>query len=111
MAPYWDNNLLYLHDLRDGTVRKTRLEIPALVLARLSDGRLLGVSGNDGPLTVFDSSGTVVARCRAPGMLPTVWQETDRICIVQIRGPDSHGLVSPETLDAMSVHVWRLDPA
>lgn len=108
---FTDPRAVELYDLETGGYEKLRLEIPALVMARLSDGRLLGVNEKQTLLTVFDRSGTVAARCSVPGMLTSVWQEADRICIVEMRGPNSHGFVSPETLDAMSVHVWRLDPA
>lgn len=104
-----DPRAVELYDLKTGGYETLRLEVPALLLKRLEDGRMLGINEKQTLMTVFDPDGKVAARCHV-GPIGGVWQEADRTCVVELRGPDSYGLVSPETLDAMSVHVWRLDP-
>ncbi len=108
---YVDPRSVELYNLETGGYEKLRLEIPALILARLADGRLLGINEKQTHLTVFDNSGAVAARCSVPGMLTSVWQEDDQICIVEARETDSPGQAFPEMMDEKSIHVWRLDPA
>ena len=69
---FLDARAVELYDLKTGCYEKLRLEVPALVLERLRDGRLLGVNEKQTLLTVFDSSGKVVARCHMQGVIGDV---------------------------------------
>lgn len=85
-SAFWEQRFrdlgsVFFHDLRDGTVRKTHLEIPAYVTAVLSDGRILAVNGSGNSLVVFDREGRVLSRCSAGGTLGKVWQEAERVCL------------------------------
>ena len=109
----WSGYDLSRYDLRTGERREVALEIPAYVLALLPDGRLLGVNEKQNRLTVFDSTGRVISRHTAlrPGMFLRTRIDTGRICVLELRAPETGGLISEELFEAASLHVWRLDPA
>ena len=110
---YFGDQILRLYDLRTGSCREIRPEIPVYVHALLPDGRFLGVNEVQNRLTVFDPTGRVISRHKAlgDGAFTRVRAEEDRILILEIRAPHTHGYVSNELFEATSFHVWRLDPA
>lgn len=105
------NGAFPLIDLRSGQRSERKLEIPAFAVSLLPDGRILGMNERQNSLIVFDREGTVTARCRVPGLISRVLTEEGRVCIAEIRGPDTGGLVYDALFDEMTTHVWRLDPA
>lgn len=107
---YWDLRSVYFHDLRDGSITRTPLEIRSYVCTALPDGRILGVNEKQNSLIVFDREGQVAARCTVPGMLRALRVEADRVCLVELRGDDPFGLICRESVAASHFHVWRLDP-
>ena len=98
------------YDLQNGESRKTPLEIPAFVISVLPDGRILGVNEKQNKLTVFDKEGIVIARCSVPGMISRALIEDDKVYLIEIRGPDTHGFIYDALFDETSTHIWRLDP-
>ena len=98
------------YDLQSGESRKTTLEIPAYPILVLPDGRILGINEKLNKMTVFDKEGIVVARCSVPGMICRAFLENGNVYLVEVRGPDTHGLVYGALFDETSTHVWRLDP-
>ena len=99
-----------LYDLRSSEIRKTALEVPANPLSVLPDGRILGVNEKQNALTVFDKEESVAARCTVPGSLRQAYTDNGRVCLAEVRGPDTHGLAYDALFDETSIHVWRLDP-
>ena len=107
--PYYRSVMLY--DIRNKTAGKTNLEIPAYPIAVLRDGRILCTNEKQNVLIVFGPDGILLARCPLRGMLGLkVVLDGERICLVEVRGPDTHGFVYDELFDETSIHVWRLDP-
>lgn len=108
----WSDYDLSLYDLRTGERQEVALEVPAYVLALLPDGRLLGVNEKQNRLTVFDPAGRVISRHTAlrPGMFLRVRIDAGRICVLELRAPETGALISEELFEAASLHVWRLDP-
>ncbi len=100
-----DQHAVFFCDLRDGTVRKTPLEIPAYVAAVLPDGRILAVNGENTTLIVFDREGRVISRCRAEGVLGRVWQEPGRVCLGEQLWEGPFGM------ERGPFRILRLDPA
>lgn len=106
----WNHRFVTLYDLQNKTERKINLEIQAYPIAVLQDGRILGINEKQNVLTVFDPAGNVAARCTVPGKLSMGVLNDGRVCLTEVRGPDTHGYVCDELFDETSVHVWRLDP-
>ena len=106
----WNNRYMSFYDLQSGESRKTTLEIPAYPILVLPDGRILGINEKLNKMTVFDKEGIVVARCSVPGMICRAFLENGNVYLVEVRGPDTHGLVYGALFDETSTHVWRLDP-
>lgn len=107
---YQNQRYVTLYDLQNGESRKTPLEIPAFVISVLPDGRILGVNEKQNKLTVFDKEGIVIARCSVPGMISRALIEDDKVYLIEIRGPDTHGFIYDALFDETSTHIWRLDP-
>ena len=106
---YMRQRFVDLFDLESGAAKRTPLEVSAYAFSVLKDGHILGLNERQNALTVFDRDGIVTARCKVPGTLCRVISEDGRTCLVEVRGPDTHGLVYDELFDETSVHVWRLD--
>ena len=106
----WNHRFVSFFDLKNGTSRKTALEIPAHILSILEDGTILGTNKGHNTLIVFDPDGTVVARCKVPGTLQSVTVEDGSVYLSEIRSPNTYGFVNDAVLNQISGHVWRLDP-
>ena len=106
----WNHRFVSFFNLKNGTQRKTALEIPAYIIFVLEDGRILGTNEKHNTLIVFDPDGTVVARCKVPGTLQSVTVEDGSVYLSEIRSPNTYGFVNDAVLNQISGHVWRLDP-
>ena len=106
----WNQRSVHFFDLKNGTSRKTPLEIPAYILTVLEDGRILGVNEKQNVLIVFDPNGIVAARCTVPGTLQSATVADGNVYLTEFRGPNTHGFVNDAVLSQISGHVWRLDP-
>lgn len=106
----FNERYVVLFDLQNGGSRSLHLEIPAYLISVLPDGRLLGVNEKQNILTVFDKDGIVVARCSVPGMIVRAFLDDGKVYLVELRGPDTHGLIYGALFDETSTHIWRLDP-
>ena len=96
-------------DFLTGEETSCRLEVPVYPCSMLPDGRIFGTNEKGSILYVFDADGIVTARLHVPGEVRWVWQDGAHICAIELRGVQHYGPTSVETLDAVSVHVWRLD--
>ena len=105
----WDQRFVDLWDLQDGTHERTALEVPVYTQAVLEDGRILGFNEKQDTLFVFGKDGTLLARCKVPGVLNKVFVSNGAVYAAEIRGPGG-ALVYGLLFDKMSTQVWRLDP-
>ena len=95
-------------DYLTGEETSCHLEVPIYPRCMLPDGRIFGTNKKGSILYVFDAEGVVTAQLHVPGEVRWVWQDGARVCAIELRGVQ-YGPTSAETLDAVSVHVWRLD--
>ena len=106
----WNHRYASLLDLQNGTHKRIDLEIPAYVKSVLPDGRILGLNGKQNTLIVFNKEGIVEARCHVPGVLFRAVTENGKTYLIELRGPDTHGLIYGGLFDETTTHIWRLDP-
>lgn len=97
-----------LYDLMTGSTEEIALEVPALVLSVLKDGRILGINEKQPHLSVFDPAGRVVSRHLLPGMVTRVREDAEAVYLLEVRAPASRSTRDDHFEDA-TIHVHRLE--